>query len=204
MVVVGVKHVHFPILCFRYLISARVGVVGSPFCFRVNFRSLAGGVHGAWLVFMERDYELVSGTPTAVVHNESGEGESRDAYLRLMEAGLDADSEQGASQYSPEQSLASERGRANIHGFEAFENFNFQKCSQTCCIGSYWSGSLPDLPWETAAWSFIFNDDHNMLLFVDPAGSFADPPMPALPGGADEVLGELVERKKRSRTNRSC
>ena len=33
------KHVHFPILCFRYL-SARVGVVGSPFCFRVNFRSL--------------------------------------------------------------------------------------------------------------------------------------------------------------------
>ena len=41
------KHVHFPILYFRYL-SARVGVVGSPFCFRVNFRSLAGGfmVHG--------------------------------------------------------------------------------------------------------------------------------------------------------------
>ena len=36
-----------PILHFRYL-SARVGVVGSPFCFRVNFRSLAGGfmVHG--------------------------------------------------------------------------------------------------------------------------------------------------------------
>ena len=145
---------------------------------------------------MERDYELVSGTP-AVMHNESGEGESRDAFLRLMEAGLDADSEQGASQYSPEQSLASERGRANTHGFEAFENFNFQNALRHAALDR--TVSLPDLPWETAAWSFIFNDDHNMLSFVDPAGSFADPPMPALPGGADEVLGELVERKKRSR-----
>ena len=141
-----------------------------------QFSIVSWGVHGAWLVFMERDFELVSGTP-AVVHNESGEGESRDAYLRLMEAGLDADSEQGASQYSPEQSLASERGRANIHGFEAFENFNFQNALRHAALDR--TVSLPDLPWETAAWSFVFNDDHNMLSFVDPAGSFADPPMPA-------------------------
>ena len=74
-------------------------------------------VHGSWLVFMERDYELVSGTPTAVEHNESGKVDSCDAYVRLMEAGLDAASEQGASQFSFEQSFASEHGRANTHGF---------------------------------------------------------------------------------------
>ena len=162
-----------------------------------QFSIVSWGVHGSWLVFMERDYELVSGTPTAVEHNESGEVESCDAYLRLMEAGLDADSEQGASQYSPEQSFASEHGRANTHGFDGFENFNFQNALRHAALDR--TVSLPDLPWETTAWSFIFNDDHNMLSFVDPAGSFADPPMPALPGGADEVLGELVERKERSR-----
>ena len=55
------------------------------------------------------------------------------------------------------------------------------------------------MDWKLRHGVLFFNDDHNMLSFVDPAGSFADPPMPALPGGADEVLGELVERKKRSR-----
>ena len=38
-----------------------------------------------------------------------------------------------------------------------------------------------------------------MLSFVEPARSFSDPPMPVAPGSANDVVGELVERKKRSR-----
>ena len=119
---------------------------------------------------MERDYELVSGTPIEVEHDESGEVNSLDAYERLREAGLDVDSEQGASLFSPEQSCASEHSRANTHGFDGFGNFNFQNALRHAALDR--TVSLPDLPWETTAWSFIFNDDHNMLSFVDPAGSF--------------------------------
>ena len=103
---------------------------------------------------MERDYELVSGTPIEVEHDESGEVNSLDAYERLREAGLDVDSEQGASLFSPEQSCASEHSRANTHGFDGFGNFNFQNALRHAALDR--TVSLPEFALGNYGMEFHF------------------------------------------------
>ena len=146
---------------------------------------------------MERDYDLVSSVSNAAQPETQFDSDSWDfSYAQLMAAGLGNDSEHAASE-SWEPSISGEQGVANTTDFDGFATFNFQNVLRHAALDR--TVSLPELPWETSAWRFIFDDDHSMLSFVDPARAFADPPIPALPGGAEEVVGELVERKKRAR-----
>ena len=113
-----------------------------------------------------------------------------------VEAGLAAESDVAGSSESHDTPLADDSGLTNTDAV-SFDNLNFQNCLRHAALDR--TVVLPDLPWETPAWRSIFDDDHNMLSFVEPARSFSDPPMPVAPGSANDVVGELVERKKRSR-----
>ena len=75
------------------------------------------------------------------------------------------------------------------------EPFNFQNALRHDSLSR--TVALPDLPWETPAWKFIFQDDRNMV--IDPVRAFSEPPLPAFPGGADELVGEVISEKKRAR-----
>ena len=148
---------------------------------------------------MERDDDTVGGYPNPDTVDLTGnrDDDSWDlSFAILREAGLAAESDVVASSESHETPLEDGIGLTNNDAV-TFANFNFQNCLRHAALDR--TVVLPDLPWETPAWRSIFDDDHNMLSFVVPTRTFSDPPMPVAPGSASDVVGELVERKKRSR-----
>ena len=116
------------------------------------------------------------------------------SFTRLRNAGLDDFSEAAGRSVSYEPSVRHEAVDASS---SSFGPFNFQNALRHDSLSR--SVVLPELPWETSAWKFIFSDDHDMLEAVDPSRVFSDPPMLAIPGGAEELVGELISSKKRER-----
>ena len=148
---------------------------------------------------MERDDIVAGGCsgPATVDLTGDRDDDSWDkSYAILREAGLAAESDVAGSSESHDTPLVDDSGITKTDA-ASFDSFNFQNCLRHAALDR--SVVLPDLdlPWETPAWKSIFDDDYNMLSFVEPSRSFSDPPMPVAPGSVDDVVGELVERKKR-------
>ena len=148
-----------------------------------------GACHGCFV--MERD-NTVGGALEPTVDLTLEDLDEWDLSLaRLRNAGLDEQSERTES-YEPSVRNVLLEAASSSH-----EPFNFQNALRHDALSR--SVSLPEMPWETPAWKFIFQDDHNMLESIDPNRALSDPPMLVIPGGADELVGELVSNKKRER-----
>ena len=146
---------------------------------------------------MERDDLVIGGgasEPALDLTSDAGLDEWDLSFTRLRDAGLDDFSEAAGRSEPYDPSI---RNVAVDASSSSFGPFNFQNALRHDSLSR--SVVLPELPWETSAWKFIFSDDHDMLEAVDPSRAFSDPPMLAIPGGAEELVGELISSKKRER-----
>ena len=152
-----------------------------------------GACHGFFV--MERDSLNTGGgalEPTVDLTLDADLDEWDLSFARLRNAGLDEHSETVVRSESYEPSVRDVLLDATS---SSHEPFNFQNALRHDALSR--SVALPEMPWETPAWKFIFQDDHNMLEVIDPNRALSDPPMLVIPGGADELVGELISNKKR-------
>ena len=169
--------------------------MGSRLALGFDFDLWLRGV--SWFLMMERDDLVTGGGALEQTVDLTLDAETDDwdlSFAKLSDAGLDEFSEAAVRSESYEPSIrnVSLDASSSSHG-----PFNFQNALRHDSLSR--SVVLPEMPWETPAWKFIFQDDHNMLEAVHPDRALSDPPMLVIRGGADELVGELISKKKRER-----